>query len=695
VQKCSVTPVERQNAAEGTMPASRLAIQYERDVAVKTSGRKLVAWALLIAGIFSLPWLSREPLPPQRPGVGTIGNVQTLLSAYARWKAEYIRTGGDQKMLLPLAYSKGFSVEFTRASGQLTLDLTHNTVCVEVSGLPPEQDFDVWLLSNRPVPAQRLTSQAGDAAFRVGRLQHEQGTATLRSQLGPEVLTDFVLVRVAVTRAAEAPPEGGILFGTPSLFHRLYYSERGDAQGGRGPHPPRHSRMSAAFRTLIPRAAQAKEPEGTPDFRSKMAALIAYGEAIFFHETFNGNGRTCGTCHRAENNFTIDPAFIETLPPDDPLFVAEFNPALADLEQPELLRKNGLIRVNADGFDDLPHKFVMRGVPHLLSLSVSLTSGSTVPPLQRTGWGGDGAPGNGTLREFPIGAIRQHFTKSLHRLEGVDFRLPNEAELDALEAFQLSLGRPTDLSLPLPLKDPLARQGQEIYLDDALGKCNLCHANAGATAAFSHFPLGINENFSTGVENLPHHPARQVYPSMPRDGGFGLTWNGDRLGGFGNGTFNTPPLIEAAATGPFFHNNAVHTIEDVVNFYNSEIFNTSPSGSRVRIELTPTQVLAVAAFLRVLNAQEKIRSAIEMAEVAKQARGVRQEDRALNISRAEIGHAIRVLGAGKLHASAVLHLKSASELLATASRVPSGPGRATLIDLAVQQQNVARQHLVE
>jgi cytochrome c peroxidase len=426
-----------------------------------------------------------------------------------------------------------------------------------------------------------------------------------------------------------------------------------------------------------------------------MAALIAYGESIFFHETFNGNGRTCGTCHRAENNFTIDSAFIETLPPDDPLFVAEFNPALADLEQPELLRKFGLIRVNADGFDDLPHKFVMRGVPHLLSLSASLASGLHVPPLQRTGWGGDGAPGNGTLREFPVGAIRQHFTKSLNRLEGVDFRLPNEAELDALEAFQLSLGRHADLPLPLPLTDPMARLGQEIYLDDALGKCNLCHANAGATAAFSHFPLGVNENFSTGVENLPHHPARQVYPNMPRDGGFGLTPNGDRLGGFGNGTFNTPPLIEAAATGPFFHNNAIHTIEDAVNFYNSEAFNTSPSGARVRIELTPAQVLAVAAFLRVINAQEHIRSALEKARMAKQAGGVCQEESSLRIAKAEIGHAIRVMEAGKLHASAVMHLKIARALLATMSIVPCGPIRATLITLAVHQQEVAHRHLVE
>ena len=186
-----------------------------------------------------------------------------------------------------------------------------------------------------------------------------------------------------------------------------------------------------------------------------------------------------------------------------------------------------------------------------------------------------------------------------------------------------------------------------------------------------------------------------MYPHMPRDGGFGLTPHGDRLGGFGNGTFNTPPLVEAAATGPFFHNNAFHTIEDAVNFYNSETFNNSPSGSRVRIELTPTQVLAVAAFLRVINAQEHIRSAIEKAKIAQQARGVGQEERALRIARAEIGHATRVLEAGKLHAAAIVHLKLASELLATASLVPAGPARATLINRAVNQQDVARRHLVE
>src|SRR5882724_6836796 len=84
---------------------------------------------------------------------------------------------------------------------------------------------------------------------------------------------------------------------------------------------------------------------------------ISRGARLFFEETFRGNGRTCGTCHPANNNFTIDPEFIA---------------ALAQLERPQLMRSFGLILENLDGFDDPTRKFVMRGVPHTLGLQVSL-----------------------------------------------------------------------------------------------------------------------------------------------------------------------------------------------------------------------------------------------------------------------------------------------------------------------------------
>ena len=419
-------------------------------------------------------------------------------------------------------------------------------------------------------------------------------------------------------------------------------------------------------------------------------ALIARGKELFFNETFNGNGRTCGTCHPEENNFTIDPAFIATLPNDDPLFVAEFNPDLREnFENPRLMREFGLIKENLDGFDDLPNKFVMRGVPHTLALRTSIDS----PLGPRTGWSGDGAPGDGSLRAFASGAVIQHFTKTLNRVAGVDFRLPTDEELDALEAFQLSLGRAQELTLPLPLKGTVPKRGQEIFLDNSLGKCNICHVNAGANASLGGRNLG-NANFNTGVEALPDQPARLTGERVPRDDGFGTP---------GDGTFNIPPLVEAADSGPFFHNNAIETIEGAVAFYDGEAFNNSPSGrflagldpNGVGIELDGTQIVAVAAFLRVLNALENIRQSMAFLNSSAQIGFFqRQESQAL-LERAleETDDSITVLSCGGLHPTAVAHLQAARRL--TENAISSFFSRRSFAQQAIRAQERARAQLVE
>jgi mono/diheme cytochrome c family protein len=420
------------------------------------------------------------------------------------------------------------------------------------------------------------------------------------------------------------------------------------------------------------------------------AALIAKGRELFFNETFAGNGRTCGTCHRAEDNFTITPAFIATLPKDDPLFVAEFTAALKqNFENPRLMREFGLILENLDGFADLANKFTMRGVPATRSLRTSVQS----PQGPRTGWSGDGAPGDGSIRTFAVGAVIQHFTKTLNRVAGVDFRLPTEEELDALEAFQLSLGRQSELQLPLPLKGTVAARGQAIFVDDRQGKCNICHANAGANATLGGRDAG-NANFNTGVEDLPDLPARLTGELVPRDDGLGTP---------GDGTFNTPPLVEAADAGPFFHNNAVETIEGAVAFYNGQAFNSSPSGrflassdpNGVGIRLDATQVVAVAAFLRVINALESIRLSIETLEQSV-ALGFFERAGAKELLRraaSESNDGIDVLAGGGLHPGAAAELNQSRRLIERAAK--SLFKRRGLARAAIGALESARAQLIE
>lgn len=418
-------------------------------------------------------------------------------------------------------------------------------------------------------------------------------------------------------------------------------------------------------------AAACQKPDAPPP----EDPLVEKGRHLFFNETFGGNGRTCATCHRLEDNFSISPAFIATLPPDDPLFVAETNPDLAEhFESPALMRGHGLILENLDGFDDPASLFTMRGVPHTLALKTS--TGSANGP--RLGWSGDGAPGDGSLRAFATGAVIQHFSKTMLRIPGKDFRLPTEEELDALEAFQLSLGRQEDPVLPIALAGARAMRGQAIFLDDARGKCNLCHRNGGANASLGGTDLG-NANFDTGVENFPD--ARE--PALPHDNGFSVE---------GDGTFNTPPVIEAADTPPFFHNNIALTLEEAVAFYNSAAFNNSPAGralaardpNGVGIALSAEEVGDVAAFLRLLNALENIRVSLDLIE--------KRSDVALYQARFEVADAAEVLEGAGLNQDAVRKIRQARRAVELAEKREGGE-RAVVLGHAERHLIAARAKL--
>lgn len=393
--------------------------------------------------------------------------------------------------------------------------------------------------------------------------------------------------------------------------------------------------------------------------------LVAKGRNIFFKETFNGNGRTCGTCHPSTNNFTLDREFIAGLPVDDPLFIAENNPALAEnFENPLLMREFSLIIENLDEFENLDSVFTMRGIPHTLGLSTSVQSAQG--PM--TGWSGDGAPGDRSLRSFATGAVIQHFPRSLNRLADVDFRLPTEEELDALEAFQLSLGRQQDLVLPLAFKNKTVMRGQELFNSRTTGKCFACHFNAGANAAPALFGAEAgNLNFNTGVEELPDQPADLTGELIPEDDGFGIP---------GNGEFNTPSLVESADTPPFFHNNSVNTLEGAIAFYTGDAFNNSPAGQLVLnatgsgITLDATEVEAIAAFLRVINVLENIRqSKVNLHSYAdRDFLGNIEYKRLPEHALEESKDAIKVLEEGRLHPAAIDYLNEACEIISKALR---------------------------
>jgi hypothetical protein len=321
-----------------------------------------------------------------------------------------------------------------------------------------------------------------------------------------------------------------------------------------------------------------------------------------------------------------------------------------------------------------------------LSLGTSLASNR--PGADNVGWGGDGAPAPGSLRAFATGAVRQHFTKSLGRVEGVDFRLPTEEELDALQAFLLSLGRTSDPNLgALQMLDEKAERGRVLFTttDTAGGtqsaaRCNLCHLNGGATSLLEP---GVNLLVDTGVANDDKRPE-----GLPVDDGFGR----------GTGLFNPPPLIEAADTGPWFHANSRRTsLKEAIEFYDGDAFKNSPAATLLRsldsggLLFQGLEFDALEALLRVLNAVENIRAVSRFQERSKT-----HADPAalLALAVANLNDAIRVLNEGGLHADAVTRLQTALGATEEAQATTDPAARDALVDTALAEEQAARDLMV-
>jgi cytochrome c peroxidase len=633
-----------------------------------------------------------------------IGIPDVFLPKYLAYREQQLATINPDVMRIRLGYVRGLSISFIEMGGEMAVDLESGSYEIRLNGLTPAVTYSVWLVDRTELDSVPPLS---DVVFRLATALAVGPSALLTGQLPLTLPLDFTIDRVVVVPGILWGAEP-LAAGSVNVFQKIFFRRLTLLNESTGAVLFEETTLPPSFFARVPNLAaeidvllppilgfaprELGSSSGSSGRSVKLDKLISRGARLFFEETFDGNGRTCGTCHPASNNFTIDADFISTLPANDPLFVAEFNPALAQLERPQLMRSFGLILENLDGFSSPTSKFVMRGVPHTLGLQVTLTRDTNLPkaPAEMTGWSGDGAPGTGSLREFAIGAVTQHFTKNLARVEGRDFKLPREHQLDAMEAFQLSLGRDSDFDLAtIAFRNANVDIGKWLFINGtgnpaAGGTCAFCHTNAGALSVSLQ---NENRNFNTNVEDRVH-PARRIQ-YFPKDGGFGRKNNVD--GTSGNRTFNTPSVVEAADTAPFFHNNVVSTLEDVVRFYGGPEFN-GPREPAARFSFNQTQIDQIADFLRSVNTLQNIDVAWrELAEIlANRGSPRREQDTRLQTAFEETQDAIDVLTAGSLFPTGVTRLTSARNLIAQAQHSDDSSQRRMLIQQAITKLDGAR-----
>jgi hypothetical protein len=245
------------------------------------------------------------------------------------------------------------------------------------------------------------------------------------------------------------------------------------------------------------------------------------------------------------------------------------------------------------------------------------------------------------------------------------------------------LGRQEELKLPLPLKSAEAVQGQEIFNSPTAGKCFRCHVNAGANVPPGG-PASGNSNFNTGVENLPDPTGDFSQP----DDDLGITPAGD-------GTFNTPSLVEAADTVPSsittrWKPSKARWISTIPTLQRLAIRAIPQRGTGRGIALDAIQVKAVAAFLRAINALDNIRELNKLLGAVEANVLLAGQHPADVVKRAVHGidDAIMVLKDGGLHPDAVQQLQAARGLTEKAATNPSS--RIKLAKQALDAINQAK-----
>lgn len=336
--------------------------------------------------------------------------------------------------------------------------------------------------------------------------------------------------------------------------------------------------LGCAQRSASPTSEASSPPlddGGVTSLRSA-ASVRQEGARLFEKETFGGNGRTCSTCHRAEEGFSTTPAGAQkrfAADPKDPLFRPADSDDGAGNQYTRLLA-HATIRVeiplkcpNIWLEDDPTAKSVIlnRGIPELLNtpaLDPMLMSDGRAPDLEQQA----------------LAAVHDHVNPTVE-LNANDLQHVAKYEVtedffssDVLRSF--SNGGPVP-ELP-PGKTPAEIRGRRHYLPNRL--CGTCHSGPMLNTTSEASILGAGHRFNntrTG-ELVPEQiinpflkwhviqadRTHRVFQSFADPGRMLITCKREDLT-----KFKIRSLWNVKHTAPYFHDNSAKTLEDVIAHY--------------------------------------------------------------------------------------------------------------------------------
>jgi hypothetical protein len=351
------------------------------------------------------------------------------------------------------------------------------------------------------------------------------------------------------------------------------------------------------------------------------------------------NQRTCFTCHRGlSTNLGLQAGPLSSVVPlTDALFTGIDGDAQGDPDGMFNLDMLGLVKYRPGRFNPTrpqsdPFRRVFFWRKSIKLVNTGLTNGLLNDGRMRA------------MFETDRGAVFSHTQDGDERFDDL-FTLQDAADL---EAFQFSnfthpeLAALRDESHPLHqtlIDDPFytvnitteaEQRGKKVFVK----KCVSCHntpnvfnnvsnvkalGNGERPASFPPTAPSVARTFNVGVSERNAHGLRftedlgngqfapVVMPLVKNDGtvvnllvtfDIGLAATTGRYEDVGR--FKVPQLRDLVNQAPYFHDNSANTIEEVVDYFNSDLYNDSKDGRLHPVHLNAQQRADLIAFLTIL-----------------------------------------------------------------------------------------------
>lgn len=358
----------------------------------------------------------------------------------------------------------------------------------------------------------------------------------------------------------------------------------------------------------------------------------------------DSNGRTCFTCHRgtdARMGLAGPLPLSSHIPLTDSLFTQVNADAQQDPDGLTNLDQFGLVKYRPGRFnpqrtesDPFRKVFFWRKSINLINLAFT-----------------NGFLNDGRMRvmfETDRGAVFSHTQDSDDRFDDL-FTAQNDADLTTFQFSALFVSDPRLLALRDP-NDPLhdtlvndpfytvntttkaEKRGKKVFEKNCMGCHNTPNVfnavenvepngeeNGIRPSQFPAFAPSVTKTYNVGISERNLHNLRFTVPApgggfetvvlpLAREDGstvnlpitfdIGLAATTSRFEDVGR--FKVPQLRGVRLNAPYFHDNSAVTLEEVVDYFNSNAYNQSKDGSRFPIHLNNQERSDLLAFLNVL-----------------------------------------------------------------------------------------------